>query len=214
MVRDNLVVCISVTVALLATATGSADAGFILDTIAVELPDGAGPPENAGPPADLAPPGWARIPDWTKEMLQARLRLTMGTDFGGHGPLTLLVTGETNEDPEMSTGVTFTNASGVTWSGFDITLPDGGEYEFVAGTASSDRMTLVSESPYELVFGLPEAIPDGEKVSFEYTVLVPSTGFFVLPTTFEPTPEPATLAFVGIGVIGLAVARRRHRAAC
>ena len=134
--------------------------------------------------------------------------------FGGPEPLPVVVSGETDADPIMTVTKEVENNSGIDWYGYVITLPAGGDKTFV-GTATSDRMDLVAQGDYYLWFIEPDVVLDGERVEFSFDVLVPTTGLFSFTLTQEPLalgqpPEPATLALLILGGLGVLVSRRRR----
>ncbi len=186
---------------------GPARAGFV-GTVDVDLPD---PGEG-----QQGPPDWViGPPSFVFELVPgdaSRGLLTLGEVFGGEGDLPVAISGLTDGDPIMSVTKEVENDSEFTWRSYLITMPDGGDITFT-GTATSDRMTLYSSSAYELAFNEPDAIADGETVSFSFDVLIPSTGPFNFTLTqtprSDPVPEPATLALLGVGAFFLPLRRRR-----
>ena len=184
-------------------------AGFIEGTIDIEFADSS----NGGP---HGPPAWSSAPDWVKEKVweivedRSRCNVTLGEVLPHVGDFHVGFSGETDADPVMSILKNVENDSGFTWTGYRMTLPDGGPITFVAGTATSDKMTVALDSPYEIRFSEPQAIPQGDFVTFEFDVLVPSSGPFTFTLTQTPLPEPATLAFVSLGSLGVLAHRRRR----
>jgi hypothetical protein len=182
---------------------GVASAGFT--EISVGLPE-QGPPQGAGPPDWVQGP-----PEFVVELLpdQAVAALVdVFENFGGEGSLPLEITGMTDEDPVMTVTKEVTNNSGYDWTGFEIALPDGGVNTFV-NVASSDIMTLDSQSDYLLVFTEPSPVLQGQTVTFTLDILVPTTGPFGFTLDQTPIPEPATMSLMGLGG-ALALLRRRR----
>jgi len=190
-------------------AVGSAPAGFIPGSVRVDLPD---PPAPGG-----GPPPWAGPPDFVFDLMPdnaAKGRMRITELFGGPGTFPLVISGRTNDDPVMTVTKEVENNSGIDWYGYVITLPDGGDVEFV-GTATSDRMDLVAQGAYYLWFTEPAVVLDGERVEFSFDILIPSTGLFSFALTQEPLalgqpPEPATLTLLILGGLGVLVSRRRR----
>ena len=188
---------------VLVVLSAVAQAGFVADSVQVDLvQDGPGHrPDWAGPPAFV----FELLPD-----AAGNGRLDIEEHYLGPDPFPIVVSGQTDADPIMSIIKDVENDSDFTWTGYSITVPDGGDITFV-GTPTSDRMTLVSQSAYALEFGAPDAVADGEWVQFSFDVLIPSTGPFTFTLTQEPIPEPATLGLLGLGGAVLILRRRRLR---
>ena len=88
---------------VLGFAVTSAQAGFILETVEVDLP-GHG---------QHGPPPWAQCPDWVKQMIQERLQLRLQEKFEGSESFPVEISGETDEDPIMHIVKDVENSSGV-----------------------------------------------------------------------------------------------------
>ncbi len=140
---------------------------------------------------------------------RARCNVTLGEKLGHTGDFLVDFSGETDDDPVMHVLKNVENDGGFTWTDYRMMLPAGGDITFVNGTATSDRMTVAVDSAYELLFSQPQVILPGETVTFEFDVLIPSTGGFNFTLTQTPLPEPATMALMGLGGLGLLIRRRR-----
>jgi len=189
---------------LLAGMCQTAGAGFILDSIDVGL-------GSHGPPHQVPPP-WAQAPDWVREMVGEVLRLHVAEEFEGLDAFPVQVTGETDADPTMHITKQVENSSGVIWTEYTIELSGTG-VTFVAGSAASSHfLTAIDETPNFIRYKAPSAVLPGQTVTFDFDVNVATTGYFGFTLTQTPIPEPATLAFIGLGgIVVLAMRRRRVR---
>jgi hypothetical protein len=122
----------------------------------------------------------------------------------GLDPLSLRISGATTDDPIIEITKDVTNNSGLTWVGYDIGV-SGGSNTFIAGTASSDTMTLMSETANLLTFGLPSPVPNGQTVSFTFQINIPTTGGFQFDLSQQaiaiPEPVSSLLLLLGAGVL-------------
>ena len=196
-------------IVVMGTVSGSARGGFITGTINVDLPDKPGR-HHCGPP------DWAQgPPPWVFEnLLPTRAQLRMTEVFGGEGPFPVMVSGETDEDPIMAISKSVENGTNFDWFGYRIAI-EGTGAAFVVGTATSDRFSVLSESPLEIAYYAQdpsEIVAAGETVSLGFDLNIASIGVFSFTLTQEsvPVPEPATLAFFGLGSLGLVAMRRRR----
>lgn len=189
---------VGVAVVALAAATARADnAGFL--RINVDFPN--------------LPIGAKPIWSWEPDGQNASLQLTelLGRALlGPDGSFRANVSGETDVDPVLTITKDVTNDTGTPWIGYDVTLAPTDLATFVAGEATSDTLTLSSESDHALSYGLPSPVANDQTVRFVFDVLVPSGGTFgfTLTQTPVPIPEPATVSFMALG--GLAILRRRR----
>lgn len=179
-----------------------ASAGFIHGSVHVGFSH-PGPPPWAG--AGGPPPFVFEIVDEHSNLA----KLSISEEIGGLEPLNLDISGATNSDPIIEIIKTVTNNSGSVWNGYNIGV-DGGSNSFVAGSASSDKMSLISETPNLLTFGLPSPVANGETVTFDFKILIPSTGPFQfdLSQQARAVPEPGSLALMAIAVGTVGCLRR------
>ena len=193
-------------VACLCLMGGAASAGFIVGTIDADLPDPGSPHGQA--------PAWAQPPSCFFDHVTedaGRGMLTLTELFAGPGTLPVVVSGATDADPIMTIDKDVENATGFTWTGYVISLPETEANKFV-GTPTSDSMTLTGQTDYVLTFSDPTGVPSGSTVSFSFEVLIPSTGPFSFTLTQQsvpPIPEPTSLALLALGGIALVTRRKR-----
>lgn len=135
--------------------------------------------------------------------------MTYGSSFGFD------VWGETDEDPPLHIRKDVNNGTNLTWIGYklDLSLSDPHTFELLSPVPSSDKMTLLSSSPYSLVFGLPSAVAPGENVQFDFVVNVVTTGGFSFTLTQMPipVPEPAACVLILVGAAMGSLGYRRRR---
>jgi hypothetical protein len=91
-----------------------------------------------------------------------------------------------------------TNLNGHVWTGYSLTIAGGGTFV----SASSVKLPDVTVSPTEIIFD-GGTVGVGEVLDMAFVVNVPSTGPFSFCLTQLPIPEPATLAMLGLGALGL-----------
>jgi len=199
-------------IVVMGTVSSSArGGGFITSTIDVGLPDKPGR-HHCGPP------DWAQAQGplhWKFEnLLPTRAQLRMTEVFGGEGPFPVTVSGETDADPIMAITKSVENGTNFDWFGYRIAI-EGTGATFEVGTATSDRFSVLSESPLEIAYYAQdpsEIVAVGEIVSLGFDLNIATIGAFSFTLTQEsvPVPEPATLAFFGLGSLGLVAMRRRR----
>jgi hypothetical protein len=119
------------------------------------------------------------------------------------------VSGDTDGDPIFHMDEAIQNTSGVSWTGWKITLSGSATFD-VASAPSSDTFhapyTLTSGNQV-LTFGSPDNVLNGSTVNLHFDISVPTTGLFSFGLTQEAIPEPATLSLLALG--GLALLRRK-----
>ncbi len=200
MFGKTLALCVAVSLVL----AGTAQAGFILDTIEVGLPTAA---LASG---QLGPPGWAQCPAWTRQMVGELLTLDVKEVSQGLEPFPIVVSGMTDSDPVFRMTKEVLNDTGVTWTGYKLEI-DTSSATFDDYAASS-HFNAATVTPGEILFEAPDPVPDGETLAMTFDVLVPTIGEFQVCITQTPIPEPATLAFLGVGAAGVFLVRRRRAA--
>jgi hypothetical protein len=111
---------------------------------------------------------------------------------------------------EFTVTMTATNQSGITWTGYTLTLDPSQQASFVEGIAGSTRFKTV-EYPdvWTITFLAPEAVPHGGVVTLWFDISIPEPGPYTFTLTQNPIPEPATALFLGFGALALLSARKR-----
>ena len=125
----------------------------------------------------------------------------------------VLMSGETDSDPIFTVYKTIENTSGIAWTSYILTLSGGGGATFVQGSASAKNGKLQTVNyihPAAIKFSGPNPVNNGELLTLWFDINVPTSGLFNFTLSQEPVPEPATLALLGLGSLGL-FSRRRAR---
>jgi len=201
MCKTSLLLGLVAGIVTLGVVANAATAGFIMDTITVELPKGPGHGHHG-------PPAWAKCPDWVFAMQAEKGHLGMQEKFKGHDPFPVVVSGETDADPVMHITKDVENSSGVAWSGYTVSL-EGTGAEFV-GAATSSHFGAGVVTPSLITYTAPDPVAPGEILTLGFDINVDISGLFSFTMTQTPLPEPATLAFFGLGSLGLVAMRRRR----
>lgn len=162
---------------------------------------------RANPPAD-GPPGFVYefLPDAAEHGLLV-LEELFGPD---ESVFELTISGDNGEAPSITLSKDVTNDTGSTWFGFDISIPSG-DNTFALGTATSDTMTLFSESATLLEFREPDPVPDGATVNFTFGLIL--DGPFNLnlnQTAIVPEPTSMLLGAMGFALVIPFVRRLRR----
>ena len=174
-------------VAALLVLCASAHAGFVADSFWCDFPDDPDQLDH----------------EWTFDY--ATEELTLSEAIPAMGLDSVIMSAETDTDPTFHVVKDVENNTGVTWTGYILTLY--GEDVSFQEPAGSTRFNTVIVAPNMIEFYAPSPVPDGQSVVLDFYINVATTGLWEFTITQNPIPEPATLGLLAMG--GLAMLRRR-----
>lgn len=117
-------------------------------------------------------------------------------------PDDIVMSGETDSDPIFTVVKTVENNSGVDWTGYELVLSGSSNPTFVPDTAGAGggKLGIVDYLDSQtIVFSGLNPVLNGETLSFQVDVQIPTEGLFDFTLSQQPIPEPATLSLLAVG---------------
>ena len=104
------------------------------------------------------------------------------------------------------------NHTGQTWLDFDLSVRPGSTGTFVSDWSDSGTpFSTVAQGPLDVYFS-NGSVPDGSSSFAPFGhFTTPGAGTFTVRETPSATPEPTSLALIGLGACGAGLIRRRVR---
>ena len=101
-------------------------------------------------------------------------------------PLFVDITAEAQFDFNIT--ATVSNRSGITWTGYVLSLDSQGDATFVQGTAGSTVFgTTLYPDPWTIAFQAPEPVLPGQAVTLNFDIRIPDNGPYSFTLTQNPT---------------------------
>jgi len=100
--------------------------------------------------------------------------------------------------------ITTTNESGITWTGYILSLDPQSNATFIESTASSNKFnTALFHDAWTLEFQAPQEVLPSEIVMLEFDISIPDDHTYTFNLTQNPIPEPATIVLLVLGSVML-----------
>jgi hypothetical protein len=154
---------------------------------------------------------WDWGTDGTPEGIDAWL--TLEENLSEVGPDQVDISGATTDDPIFTMTKTVTNEGSVNWTTYNIGINDVGDDNGVSFTNIASASVNVNGTVYtvadaeltitDTLLSFTGGVAPTQVITFNYDILVTTTGTFDFCLCQETIPEPATLAMLGLGALTL-----------
>jgi hypothetical protein len=188
------------TVGVIFFLTAAVQAGFV------------NPAENPGAaPFVCEFPGSQNIHEWEFDYDTEAPTLTMDEIISSTSLDNVIMSGQTDVDPDFTVVKTIQNNSCYTWTSYILSLSGGAGATFVEGSASAGGNKLQTVNYLHaaaIEFTGANPVAPGQLLTLSFDINVPTCGLFNFTLTQEPIPEPATLGLLSLGSLMLFRKRR------
>ena len=137
--------------------------------------------------------------------------LTLSEVITSISPDDMVISGQTDSASVFTVVKTIENDSGADWTQYTITMAAMVPPTFVDGSATAaDGMLQTVEYPHPsaIVFSGDDPVLNGQTLTLQFDVHVPTCGPFQFAMTQQPVPEPTTIALLSLGSLVLYKRRR------
>jgi len=130
--------------------------------------------------------------------------------FSKSGPVGVTMNAEARSTFTVTT--TATHESGISWTGYILSLDPQGAATFVDGSAGSTKFeAALYPDDWTVEFWEPKAVLPGQVVTLQFDVHIPDDGPYTFTLTQNPIPEPTTMLLLGFGGALLLHKRPRNK---